>query len=60
MSTSTKLAPAFVSSVIEAGDAAFDGQRKRPVAAYTQDGVAVVCCRRTARKYGWTVIGRLF
>ena len=59
MST-TKLSPVVVSSIIEAGDAAFDGRRRRPVAAYTQDGVAVVCCRRTARKHGWTVVGRLF
>lgn len=57
---SNKLTPTVVTNIIEAGDAAFDGRRRRPVAAFTADGTAVVCCARTARKNGWQIVGRLF
>lgn len=57
--TSTKLTPVLVSNLIEAGDAAFDGQRRRPVAAYNGEQ-AVVCSARTARRHGWVVVGKLY
>lgn len=41
-------------------EAAFDGQRKRPVVAINREGHKVVCCLRTARKHGWKIEGRLF
>lgn len=41
-------------------DAAFDGQRKRPVVAIDRQGHKVVCCLRTAKKNGWKIEGRLF
>lgn len=56
----TKLTPTFVESFEQAGNALFDGIRRRPAGAYTQDGRAVVCCPRTARKNGWTIAGRAF
>lgn len=39
------------------GDVLFDEQahRRRPVIAVNDEGETVVCCRRTARKYGWKV-----
>ena len=59
MSTSTKLVPTFVSSNIEAAaEALFNANRARPCACYTQDGQAVVCSARTARKNGWTIVAR--
>ena len=59
----TKLAPVFIDTngadPIEAAAAAiFDGKRARPACAYTQDGRAVVCSARTARKNGWTIVAR--
>ncbi len=61
MQASTKLVPTFVTGdFIAAGDALFDGVRRRPVAAYTPEGKAVVCCVRTARKNGWTIAARAF
>lgn len=60
MSTSsTKLNPVIVTEET-IGDAAFDGQRRRPVVALNEKGELVVCCRRTARKHGWTLEGVLF
>jgi hypothetical protein len=56
----TQLTPTQVSNLIEAGNAAFDGVRRRPVACFTPEGLAVVCCGRTAKKNGWVVVGRLF
>lgn len=57
--TSTKLVPTFVSSDLEAAaEAMFDGRRARPCACFTQDGRAVVCSARTARKHGWTIVAR--
>jgi hypothetical protein len=41
-------------------EAAFDGQRKRPVVAIDRQGHKVVCCLRTAKKNGWKIEGRLF
>lgn len=59
MSTSIKLVPTFVSSNIEAAQAAmFESNRARPCACYTQSGEAVVCSARTARKNGWTIVAR--
>lgn len=55
-----KLVPVFVSDPITAGDALFDGRRRRPVAAFTPEGKGVVCCSRTAKKHGWTVVARAF
>lgn len=55
---STSLQPTIVSTFVEAGDTLFDGIRRRPVAAYTQSGAAVVCSARTARKYGWSIVAR--
>lgn len=57
---STKLVPTFVSTVDAAAAAAFNGVRARPVAAYTQDGNAVVCSARTARKNGWIIVARMW
>lgn len=59
----TKLVPVFIDTngadPIEAAAAAiFDGKRARPACAYTQDGRAVVCSARTARKNGWTIVAR--
>lgn len=34
--------------------------RKRPVLARRQDGSEVLCCSRTAKKNGWTLVERLF
>lgn len=61
--TTTKLVPVFIDTngadPIEAAAAAiFDGKRARPCCAYTQDGRAVVCSARTARKNGWTIVAR--
>ena len=59
MNTTTKLVPTFVSSNIEAAaEAMFASNRARPCACYTQDGQAVVCSARTARKNGWTIVAR--
>lgn len=59
----TKLAPVFIDTnaadpIKAAADAIFDGKRARPTCAYTQDGRAVVCSARTARKNGWTIVAR--
>lgn len=57
----TKLVPTFVTANADAAaEALFDGRRARPVCAYTQEGEAVVCCVRTARKNGWTIVARCF
>lgn len=57
----TKLSPVFVTAnVTAAGNALFDGVRRRPAACFTQDGRAVVCSPRTARKHGWTIVARTF
>jgi hypothetical protein len=56
---STKLVPTFVTANVQAAaEALFDGRRARPCCAYTQDGQAVVCSARTARKNGWTIVAR--
>lgn len=59
----TKLVPVFIDTngtdpVATAAAAIFDGKRARPACAYTQDGRAVVCSARTARKNGWTIVAR--
>jgi uncharacterized membrane protein len=59
----TKLAPVFIDTngadpLAAAAAAIFDGKRARPACAYTQDGRAVVCSARTARKNGWTIVAR--
>lgn len=62
--TNTKLAPVFIDTntaadPIEAAAAAiFESNRARPCCCYTQDGRAVVCSARTARKNGWTIVAR--
>lgn len=56
--TSTKLTPTFVTTAEQAGAALFDGIRARACACWTQEGQAVVCCARTAKKNGWTVVAR--
>lgn len=53
-----KLAPVFVDTIEAAAEAIFDGQRARPCCAFTQEGKAVVCSARTARKNGWTIVNR--
>lgn len=59
--THTKLAPVDCGKDDTAVlDAAFDGQRKRPVVAIDRQGHKVVCCLRTAKKNGWKIEGRLF
>jgi len=59
--THTKLAPVDCGKDDTAVlDAAFDGQRKRPVVAINRQGHKVVCCLRTAKKNGWKIEGRLF
>lgn len=58
-STTTKLVPVFVTGNIEAAqEAMFAAGRARPCACFTQDGQAVVCSARTARKNGWTIVAR--
>lgn len=59
----TKLVPVFIDingadPVAAAAAAIFDGKRARPTCAFTQDGTAVVCSARTARKNGWTIVAR--
>lgn len=59
----TKLAPVFIDingadPIAAAAAAIFDGKRARPACAYTQDGKAVVCSARTARKNGWAIVAR--
>lgn len=63
VAATVKLAPVFIDingadPVAAAAAAIFDGQRARPTCAYTQDGRAVVCSARTARKNGWTIVAR--
>lgn len=56
---STKLVPTFVTADVEAAvEAMFMSNRARPCACFTQDGKAVVCSARTARKNGWTIVAR--
>lgn len=55
----SKLIPTIVTEAT-IGDAAFSGQRSRPVLATMKDGSTVVCCRSTARRHGWTVEGKLY
>jgi hypothetical protein len=54
----TKLNPTFVNNAEQAGAVLFDGVRARACACYTQEGQAVVCCERTAKKNGWTIVAR--
>ena len=59
----TKLVPVFIDTnaadpIQAAAAAIFDGKRARPCCCYTQDGRAVVCSARTARKNGWTIVAR--
>jgi hypothetical protein len=61
--STTKLTPVFIDTttadpIEAAAKAIFDGKRARPTCAYTQDGRAVVCSARTARKNGWTIVAR--
>lgn len=51
---SHKLAPTVVSKAKVKSVAAADG-RKRPIVAINEDGKLVVCCRRTAKKNGWSI-----
>ena len=59
----TKLVPVFIDTngadpIGAAAEALFNSNRARPCACYTQDGRAVVCSARTARKNGWTIVAR--
>lgn len=59
MSNTTKLVPTFVTGNIDAAaEALFAAGRARPCCCVTQDGEAVVCSARTARKNGWTILAR--
>lgn len=49
----------LVNTITEAAEVAFSGTRSRPIVAMAGDQM-VVCCRHTARKHGWDIIGRLF
>jgi len=51
----TNLSPVVCKNEAEAGDAVYDGVRRRPVVAINEKGQLVVCCRRTAKKNGWQV-----
>lgn len=59
MSTSIKQ-PTVVANLTGAAEVAFSGERSRPIVAINEDGELVVCCRSTARKYGWEVQGKLY
>jgi hypothetical protein len=52
--TSHKLAPTITSKAKAKTVAAQDG-RKRPIVAINEEGMLVVCCRRTAKKNGWDI-----
>jgi hypothetical protein len=54
-----KLAPVVAKNEDHVMEAAFDGTRRR-VVAINDEGKLVVCCRRTAVKYGWKLEGALF
>ena len=49
----------LVNNITEAAEVAFAGTRSRPVVAMAGEQM-VVCCRHTARKHGWDIVGRLF
>ena len=49
--------PTFVTANIDAAAEAIFS-RARPCCCFTQDGQAVVCSARTARKNGWTIVSR--
>jgi len=54
-----KLVPTFVTANVDAAATAIlAAGRARPCACFTQDGQAVVCSARTARKNGWTTVAR--
>ena len=55
-----KLAPVVCANDDAVFEAAFDGVRRRPITAINAEGVQVVCCSRTAKKHGWTIVERLF
>jgi hypothetical protein len=57
---SAKLAPVVAQNEDHIIETAFDGTRRRPVVAINDEGKLVVCCRRTATKYGWKLEGALF
>lgn len=54
------LAPTTARTLNQAADVALDGVRRRPVIAINEEGQLVVCCKRTALKYGWKLEGKLF
>lgn len=51
--------PQVVANETAAANLAFSGARRRPALALAGD-VLVVCSSRTARKHGWTLVGRMF
>lgn len=51
--------PVHVADESEAGNAAFDGLRRRPVLARNGDQL-LVCCSRMAKKHGWAIVGHMF
>lgn len=51
--------PQVVRTETQAANIAFSGVRRRPALAMAGD-VLVVCSSRTARKHGWTLVGRMF
>ena len=52
--------PTPVKDETAAAEAAFNGTRARPVCAKNKAGEMVVCCRKTARKNGWEIVGTMF
>jgi len=51
--------PQVVRTETQAANIAFSGARRRPALAMAGDTL-VVCSSRTARKHGWTLVGRMF
>lgn len=51
--------PTFVANETAAAEHAFSGARSRPVMAMNGDKM-VVCCKTTAKKHGWSIIGRMY
>jgi hypothetical protein len=49
----------LVKDLTAAANEAFSGKRSRPVVALAGDQM-VVCCKKTAKKHGWEVQGKLY
>lgn len=55
----SKLVPQIVTEE-SIGSILIEAVRVRPVVAVNEEGKTVMCCRRTAKKYGWAVEGTMF